>query len=145
MERKIYRQVNDENLEYYYSNIEDFITILKDEISHIDIRKNDLTMNNKPLLKLSQEDREFLEKNIESFINQSEDFMFVENSELVKKMNGKPRKPQIKNGNIVNPPAFKFKYHFRLVMRNNEVTYSFDLTDYEKIFKRIINLKKIGI
>ena len=127
----------------HFDMIEDWILLIKLNIDDIKISIH--TKETKGSRPIVESQKDFLKNYIDRFFNESNNFLFTDNSQMVK-LNGRQGRPKtLKNGTIHHPRPYNFKYKFKLVLENNGIEYSFDITDYEKNIRRIISLNKLGI
>jgi hypothetical protein len=127
----------------HFDMIEDWILLIKLNIDDIKISIH--TKETKGSRPIVESQKDFLKNDIDRFFNESNNFLFTDNSQMVK-INGRQRRPKtLKNGTIQHPCPYNFKYKFKLVLVNNGTQYLFHITDYEKQIRRTIALNELGI
>jgi hypothetical protein len=129
--------------ERHFDMIEDWILLIKTNID--DIRIDIFNYEIKRTTQINQSDKDLIKNDIDRFFDESNNFLFTDNSDQMKQ-NGKQRRNRtLKNGTIQNTRPFNFKYKFKLVLVNNGTQYLFHITDYEKQIRRTIALNELGI
>lgn len=129
--------------ERHFDMIEDWILLIKTNID--DIRIDIFNYEIKRTTQINQSDKDLIKNDIDRFFDESNNFLFTDNSDQMK-LNGKQRRNRtLKNGTIQNTRPFNFKYKFKLVLVNNGTQYLFHITDYEKQIRRTIALNELGI